>query len=184
MAKKKEYLSIDYYTLKLNLEEACQIKKHLDFLIKNNPEITNEAIRDYLLISGITDPILKEKIKYASLDNLYDAFDAMVTDMGKDAEALSGVCVDAKDYADAKERLLAGSDISNDLRQLLLNDNAVLKGQIDKRIRERSENHQHSLEASDFQQQPSIVANGEQPQSAPGFDAPPSKSYFDEGIEM
>ena len=35
MAKKKEYLSIDYYTLKLNLEQACQIKKHLDFLIKN-----------------------------------------------------------------------------------------------------------------------------------------------------
>ena len=125
MAKEKEYLSIDYYTLKLNLEQACEIKKHLDFLIKNNPEITNEAIRDYLLISGITDPILKEKIKYASLDNLYDAFDAMVTDMGKDAEALSVVCTDSISYEDAKKRLLEGDAISNDLRQLLLKDNAV-----------------------------------------------------------
>ena len=150
MAKEKEYLSIDYYTLKLNLEQACQIKKHLDFLIKNNPEITNEAIRDYLLISGITDPILKEKIKYASLDNLYDAFDAMVTDMGKDAEALSVVCTDSISYEDAKKRLLKMT-ISEDLKQLLLKDNAILKGQIDKRIRERSENHQHSLENEDNQ---------------------------------
>ena len=157
MAKKREeYLSIDYYTLKLNLEQACEIKKHLAFLLKEYPEITNEEICNYLLVSGITDPILKEKLQQASLDNLYDAFEVMVEDMKRDSEALSGVCADSNSYEDAKKRLLEGDAISNDLRQLLLKDNAVLKSQIEKRIRERSETHQYSLEGTDSGKKPPI----------------------------
>jgi len=159
MAKEKEYLSIDYYTLKLNLEQACEIKKHLAFLLKEYPEITNEEICNYLLISGITDPILKEKLQQASLDNIYEAFATMVEDMKRDSEALSGVCADSNSYEDAKKRLLEGDAISNDLRQLLLKDNAVLKSQIDKRIRERGETHQHSLEGKDVVKVPTNKAD-------------------------
>jgi hypothetical protein len=70
MAMKREYLSFHYYTLKLNLEQACQIKKHLDFLIKNNIHPRDA----HALISSLYQELSYFGKSYDALFNMEDFF--------------------------------------------------------------------------------------------------------------
>lgn len=126
-----EMKSVSYYTLKLDTKEAIQVKKTILHL-KKMGTLSNLEIRNYLIMTA--SPELKQKIKNADMDNLYDAFNDLVIEMQKDAKCLDEACAANENYQEVKAALIANKEVSEDLKVLLQEDNPILQKQIEEAL--------------------------------------------------